>query len=342
MSTKRSRYIVNKLRSLSKASAVPTTVTDTEIPAEINMVFETRADGDHDGIAAPHTSPSVGGSGGALDNNPDESCTDIISVGDDFSELEEAGPVAAMGEETGDTGAPPNDGDMDVEDGTVWVERPDSTDPVQSTASEGVPDDLLPRATEVPYTIHDTLVSVRGTLEAMPCVDPTEDRNSVSRPTPAADMARLATAFPGAPSDPAIQQHLMDFHQFYSNLTTDDGEDVLALELAKRAHLYRALSPIFHGDVPPSVMKLLLVLGAKPFVVAFHAMSEGFDPDSSSIGDIFETLPGLGVDVTNTFDDFLGSFFQKGSELMQLERAFSQALSHDCVSFQELWALTSL
>lgn len=156
---------------------------------------------------------------------------------------------------------------------------------------------------------------------------------------------------PGFPIE-QLQYDVERFFKFYANLVVSEdvdvggdegkkrGVSVLTEEMGKRVMLYQALSRELNGNtVDIEEGRLLMAMGAKSFVVALYAMMNEFE--YRMYPDIFRMSPGVGVDASDAFDQYLSTAFQKGCALLDLQPDEIQLIQHDCISKNELSYLTS-
>jgi hypothetical protein len=133
---------------------------------------------------------------------------------------------------------------------------------------------------------------------------------------------------------------MANFVKYYGSLKDDEqGVDVLDVELRKRSVLYRKVQEILSSGVPPAIVHLLFVMGAKTFVVAFYAVSQGLRYDALLQRSIFQVRPNVGANVSDLFEDHLQTLLAKGCELLQLDPAFQASIHNDHVSYDELASL---
>lgn len=198
----------------------------------------------------------------------------------------------------------------------------------------------IPSSGDVISSVHDVFTTVSKVLEDMS--SDVDDENDVSEALKQlkssdfgeVDLNRFQSEFPGLPLDDVVAD-LQNFQVYYTNLTTDEGDDVLEIELNKRQVIYQAMAKIL-GQVPVSLARLLFVLGAKLFIAAFYAISEGCNFDRILEKTIFHAKPGLGVNVEEIFDDHMLDFFTKGCEILDVDADFCNIIAQDCISLTEL------
>jgi hypothetical protein len=116
---------------------------------------------------------------------------------------------------------------------------------------------------------------------------------------------------------------------------------VFHLEFSKRVVLYNALYNALGTTVPSEILKLLFTLSAKTFVVAFYVVAEGCVFKNMIKKNIYTVRPGIGIDVTHIFDEYLLYFFNHGCDILELTHDFRKLLRQECVSLQELHLLTT-
>ena len=189
----------------------------------------------------------------------------------------------------------------------------------------------------------DTFTNVADILDNLPVVEDewVASLVQVQQSDLECDKDALLAHFPNlSPSE--FSQDVENFCKYYQNIKTDDEGigDVFQAELDKRKILYEALANM--PDIAPSMGHLLFSLGAKTFVVACYAAMQGCQLAPPAETSIFTARPGLGVDVTDVFDDCLFHYYVQGGALLGLPREFLENLSNDCISFHELQLLATM
>lgn len=362
---KRSRYLVEKINSVpmpsGKSRSTPS-AADIEIPDDVRVVFEKP-------IADP-SAPEYPEHENDKENGPENEAASIPDIEQD-GDLENSASILETVEkevvfDDNEKGVEEEESTVEsVEEQAAEVQEKEITmpseEPMEETdlvlygntlETDHVPEvpvlteDIQETALMSPESarkIRDTFKAVREELRAMPseAVESHHDalmaKYSGSNDAEKTDMHRFVDGFPGMPLE-SMEEEARNFYKYYANLTTDEGGDVFEIEFAKRTTLYWAMSRIL-GTVPISLVRLLLIIGAKLFVVAFYAIAEGLRFNKALKKTVFHASPGLGVNVDDVFDDYISELYQKGCHLLELDADFRNTLAQDCISYQELLLL---